>query len=69
MEQAKQTPNQSPFLTADEAAVFLRIQARTLRNWRWKGAGPAYRKHGGRVVYHRQDLERFSERGGISNER
>ena len=67
MEHAKKQEKKSPFMTADEAAVFLRIEARTLRNWRWKGAGPAYRKHGGRVVYHVNELERFSEHGTISH--
>lgn len=58
----------SPYLTAEEAAEFLRVQSRTLRNWRWKGGGPAYRKHGGRVVYHVQELERFSNQGIIAND-
>ncbi len=69
MDQATKSERRSPFLTAEEAAVFLRVEARTLRNWRWKGAGPAYRKHGGRVVYHVTELERFSECGTISNGR
>ena len=59
--------SKSPFYTADEAAEFLRVEPRTLRNWRWAGSGPAYRKHGGRVVYHEGELMRFSERGAIAN--
>ncbi|HBL93040.1 MAG TPA: DNA-binding protein [Hyphomonas sp.] len=54
----------SPFLTTDEAARFLRLERRTLDNWRWAGLGPPFRKHGGKVVYHETDLVRFSERGG-----
>lgn len=38
-------------LTADEAAAYLRISAKTLANWRSSSKGPAWRKHGGRVVY------------------
>lgn len=51
----------SPFLTTKEAAQFLRLNARTLDNWRSMGAGPKYRKHGGRIVYHQTELERYSE--------
>lgn len=68
MNSERTSGNKSPYMTADEAADFLRVQARTLRNWRWKGAGPAYRKHGGRVVYHVQELERFSNQGIIAND-
>lgn len=53
--------NSSPFLTTDEAAEFLRVNARTLTNWRWAGKGPSYRKHGQRVVYLVDDLIRFSQ--------
>ena len=51
----------SPFLTTEEAAEYLRVNARTLTNWRWAGKGPSYRKHGQRVVYLVDDLVRFSE--------
>lgn len=51
----------SPFLTTKEAALFLRLHHRTLENWRTAGAGPKYRKHGGRIVYHQTELERFSD--------
>lgn len=49
-----------PFLTAEEAAVFLGLQKRTLDNMRWKGTGPRYRKHGTRVFYHPDDLTFYS---------
>lgn len=32
---------------------------RTLERWRWAGAGPAYMKIGGRVVYRIADIEAF----------
>ena len=40
----------SPFMTESEAADFLKLKAKTLRNMRWRGEGPSYRKHGSRVV-------------------
>ena len=50
----------SPYLTAGEAAQFLRLKERTLNNMRWRGEGPHFRKHGGRVIYHKSDLEGWS---------
>lgn len=50
----------SPFFSADEAATYLRISLRALENFRTTGEGPVYRKHGGRVVYHIHDLDRWS---------
>jgi hypothetical protein len=50
----------SPFLTADEAAEFLRLRPHTLANMRSQQVGPAYSKHGGRVVYHIDDLIAWS---------
>jgi DNA-binding transcriptional MerR regulator len=51
----------SPYLTTKEAAAFLRIKPRTLANMRNKGLGPAYRRHGGRVVYTIEDLIAWSD--------
>ncbi len=50
----------SPFLTVAEAANYLRLGARTLDNLRWIGTGPKFRKHGGRIVYHKDDLDAWS---------
>lgn len=55
--------SKSPFLTTEEAADYLRVERRTLDNWRWAGLGPNWRKHGGRIVYHIDDLIAFSNRG------
>lgn len=52
----------SPFFNADEAASYLRVSLRALENFRAGGDGPPYRKHGGRVVYHKDDLDRWSAR-------
>jgi hypothetical protein len=31
-----------------------------MENWRWSNNGPQYRKHGGTVVYHVDDLNKYS---------
>ncbi len=63
-ENEKKTSEQleSPYLTNQEAADYLRLQTRTLDNLRWIGTGPKFRKHGGRIVYHIDDLEAWSEK-------
>ena len=50
----------SPFYTSEEAAIYLRMNAKTLKNLRWRGNGPPYRKHGGKAIYHIDDLNRWS---------
>lgn len=57
----------SPFFTTDEAAQFLRLKERTLNNMRWRGEGPHYRKHGGRVMYHKRDLEGWSRQNDFGD--
>lgn len=54
-------PGPSPYLTLTEAAAYLRLNTRTLDNMRGRGVGPIYCKHGGRVVYHRDDLDAWSK--------
>ena len=49
------------FLIASEAAAKLRMAKRTLDNHRWKGTGPKFRRHGGRIVYRHSDLLTWSE--------
>ena len=50
----------SPFLSVDEAALYLCVSPRALEHYRGEGGGPAYRKHGGSIVYHKLDLDRWS---------
>lgn len=50
----------SPYLLPSEAAAYLRLEERTLNNMRWRGEGPNFRKHGGKVIYHSDDLDRWS---------
>jgi Helix-turn-helix domain len=56
------TKRRSQLLTTAEAAEELRLKKHTLENMRWQGTGPPFRKHGGRVFYHRADLKEWSER-------
>jgi hypothetical protein len=52
--------NRNPFLTVAESGAFLRLKKRTLDNMRWVGNGPNFRKHGGRVFYHIDELKEWS---------
>ena len=56
----EQTCDASPFKKPLEAAAYLRLNPRTLDNMRQRGTGPVYVKHGGRVVYHQDDLLAWS---------
>jgi Helix-turn-helix domain len=60
-EQPSEQPVLPVFLTATEAAGFLRISPVTLSRWRIGGCGPAYRKFGRRVVYAHADLTAWAE--------
>ncbi len=46
-------------LDTEEAALVLRISARTLRRWRDEGTGPKFVRYGRAIRYTRGDLERF----------
>ena len=52
--------HESPFLNTQEAADYLRLDPRTLDNMRWRNNGPRYRKHGGKVFYHIDDINHWS---------
>lgn len=49
------------FFTTTEAAEYLRLSAKTLEKYRVTGDGPPFRKHGRRVLYHRDELDAWSE--------
>ena len=56
------TPSRgAAYLTADEAADYLRVSAKTLERWRVEGSGPRFFKAGpglrSRVLYRQSDLE------------
>ena len=49
---------QSPLMTVNEAADYLRLSIPTLNRYRVSGGGPVYQKIGPkRVFYDRQDLD------------
>lgn len=50
----------SPFYLPKEAARYLRLCPKTLEKYRIAGTGPTYRRHGGKVCYHEDDLEGWS---------
>ncbi len=54
--------DRSPYLNTVQAAHYLNISPKTLEKMRVVGGGPNFRKHGGRVVYTRPDLDLWSER-------
>ena len=56
-----QRQGQGPFLDQDAAAEYLQLSPKTLQRYRHTGQGPAYRKHGERVVYAISDLDAWSE--------
>ena len=58
------TPTDAPRVTSDlmtlvEAAAYLRTPVATLRYWRHLGMGPAGFRLGRRVMYHREDVDRW----------
>ncbi|MDP9399379.1 MAG: helix-turn-helix domain-containing protein [Actinomycetota bacterium] len=53
----------SPWLTAQEAAEYLRCPISRIRKLSMLGAIPKHRE-GGRVLFHRKDLDEFVWAGG-----
>lgn len=52
-----------------EAAKYLGLKRpQTLRNWRHLGRGPAYCRLGRRIVYLKEDLDRFLQAGRVDPE-
>lgn len=47
------------FLTPDEVAAMLRVDVRTLANWRSAGTGPRFTKVGRLVRYARSDISDY----------
>ncbi|MBV0888822.1 helix-turn-helix domain-containing protein [Komagataeibacter oboediens] len=48
-------------LTTPQAAHRLNISPRTLERYRCRGSGPVFRKMGGRVLYHVDDIRYWIE--------
>ena len=51
----------SPFLLPVEAARYLRLCTKSLERHRIAKTGPTYRKHGGKIVYHEDELDEWTE--------
>lgn len=68
---AADTAPGNELLTVHEAAALLRTPVGTLRYWRHLGIGPLGFRLGRRVVYRREDLERWviAQRDGQANRR
>ena len=49
----------SPYLTQDEAAKYLRVSARTLERHRVAGSGCRFCRAGRRILYRREDLDAY----------
>lgn len=47
------------YLTARQAANYLKSTEKTLKQWRYAGRGPAYVKRGGRILYLKTDLDTY----------
>lgn len=54
-------PLNSPLLTAEDAARYLKVAVRTLANHRGLGRGPRYVRVGRRPFYRRADLDAWIE--------
>jgi hypothetical protein len=61
VERAARARAASPFLSTAEAALYLKISERTLKEWRWHCKGPCFRRHAGHVLYHIDDLDIWSQ--------
>jgi excisionase family DNA binding protein len=53
-------------LTIPEAAKLLRVTVSTLRAWKLQGKFLTFRKIGGRVLVHRDDIQRFIDKAKVA---
>lgn len=61
IERAERALRGSPFLNTVQAASYLRISPRLLKQLRRNGGGPIFRRHSRYVQYHIDDLDAWSE--------
>lgn len=64
-ERANRAKRGSPFLNTDQAAAYLKLSSRLLKRLRKEDTGPVFRRHGGRVYYHIDDLNAWSSNNAI----
>jgi hypothetical protein len=61
IDRAQRAKSGSPFLNTDQAAAYLKISSRLLRQLRRNGGGPIFRYHCRFIQYHINDLDAWSE--------
>lgn len=59
MKATPQTTTTDPWLTIEEVAAELRLERRSLYDWRVRKVGPPAVKVGRRLLYRRSELERW----------
>lgn len=57
--ESRQSRQITGLLTPSEVATTLRVDTKTLANWRFKGTGPAFLKISGLVRYSTEDIQSF----------
>lgn len=65
---AQSVTGEPPYLTETDAAARSTLSARTLQEYRKKGGGPPYLKVGHRIVYRRDDLDRWMTGHAVSSQ-
>ena len=46
-------------LNTEEAAVYLKVSVATLANWRSQDRGPVFYAPSGKIIYYKEDLDRW----------
>jgi len=54
----------NPFLNTAQTAHYIGLHPKTLERMRWKGKGPAFRRHGYFIRYHIDDVDAWSRENG-----
>ena len=66
---SKEVHRMSNLLKEVEAAHYLRLRPKTLRQWRSIGSGPQYYRVGGSIRYDQKQLDKFLIAGRIKNQK
>ena len=56
---------QTDYWNTEQAAEYLNVKKNTLEIWRLKGRGPAFRKFGRAVRYHKKDLDAYADENRV----
>lgn len=60
IDRANRARRGSPFLNTEQAAAYLKLSPRLLKQLRSRGDGPVFRRHSRFVHYHIDDLDAWS---------